>query len=92
MTLVVKDTQAAKNLLELLGKLKKLDESTVEMFVDLKNLDVHFKQTRDFTTPLADAIVTLEKTLYIWFRDLEPTFTDIEAFQLSFTDSELVGF
>ncbi len=83
--------QQATSYLELLNKLKSLSDSNIDLFVDLRNMDVHMKQTRDYNTPIVDAIVILEKSFYVWHRDLYDAYTEVESLNLSFTDAELVG-
>jgi hypothetical protein len=92
MALNISTTQQAQQYLELLTKLKSIDASQVEMFVDLRNREVHFARVREFITPLADAIVTLEKSLYIWIQGIHPVYETVNALALSFSDAELVGF
>jgi hypothetical protein len=85
-------SQQASDYLDLLNKLKKIESSTVSMFVDLRNKEIHFAQTREFATSVPDAIITLEKWLYIWIMEIDLTYKAVDALNLSFSPTELVGF
>jgi hypothetical protein len=92
MALNISNTQQAGDYLELLRKLKSIDSTDVDVFVDLRNREIKFTQSREFQTPLNDAIVVLEKSLYIWIRAIDPIYTEVSALNLSFSEAELVGF
>lgn len=92
MALNITTSIQAREHLDLLIKLQSLSSTDIPMFVDMKSKDVHFKQTREFSVTLAEAIVILEKSLYIWIKDTDPVYIDVGYLNLSFTDDELVGF
>lgn len=92
MSLSITTTAQAKEYLDLHVKLKEIEASNVDVYVDLRNKEIRFKASREFPTTLADALVILEKSLFIWIRDLDATYTAVSSLNLSFSDAELVNF
>lgn len=85
-------SQQASDYLDLLTKLKSIDSTAISMYVDLRNKEIHFAQTREFATSVPDAIITLEKWLYIWITEIDATYRAVDGLHLSFSPTELVGF
>jgi hypothetical protein len=92
MALNINTTEQAKAYLDLYEQLKDIKDSGVVVFVDLRNLNINLNQSREFATTLDVAIVTLEKSLFIWLKGIDVTYATVNALGLSFSDAELIGF
>ena len=89
---VITTSQQASDYLDLLNKLKQIDTTTVSMYVDLRNREVRYAQSREFATTVDDAILTIEKWLFIWITAIDATYQAVNGLNLSFSATELVGF